>query len=82
MKLKMTGCHPYHRMMKYNLFRRDENKNMANFQKNRKPKPEYPYGEVQVDFHGTKTSLPVVWREGVLAKSTIKSEGVSTEMTN
>jgi len=42
----------------------------------------YPSGEVQVDFQGTKTSSPVVYREGVLAKSTIKSEGVSTEMTN
>jgi len=41
--LKMTGCHPYHRMMKYNLFRRDENKNMANLQKTaffNTPKPD------------------------------------------
>ncbi len=42
----------------------------------------YPYGEVQVDFQITKTFSAVVKREGVLAKSTIKSEGVSTEMTN
>ena len=42
----------------------------------------YPSGKVQVNFQGTKTSLPVVWREGILAKSAIKSEGVSIEMTN
>ncbi len=42
----------------------------------------YPYSEVQVNFQVTKTSSPVVYRESVLAKSTIKSEDVSTEMTN
>jgi len=42
----------------------------------------YPCGEVQVDFLGTKTSSPVVSREGVLAKSTIKSEDVSIDMTS
>ncbi len=42
----------------------------------------YWSGEVQVDFQGTKTSSPFVYCGGILAKRTIKSEGVFTEMTN